>query len=92
MYIVIYTSSFSVNLFHMDSKAPSASDATVDPPSQMKSEADFLSQAGQVRVALEQLSTVLGWTNPTEPMIAAALEQIVKSIVSFSFLFSKIEN
>ena len=76
----------------MDSKAPSAPDTTVDSPSQMKSEADFLSQAGQVRVALEQLSSILGWTNPTEPMIAAALEQIMKSIVSFSFLFSKTEN
>jgi hypothetical protein len=75
----------------MDPKSLSATDTTVDSTSQMKTEADFLSQAGQVRVALEQLSTVLGWNNPSEPMIAAAMEQIMKSIVCPHDYLSKTE-
>jgi hypothetical protein len=71
----------------MDIKALSSTDTTVDSTSNMKTESDFLSQAGQARVALEQLSSVLGWDNPSEPMIKAAMDQIMKSTVCFSFLF-----
>jgi hypothetical protein len=83
------TSSFVLISFYMDPKVPSMLDTTVDSPSQMKTDVDFLAQAGQVRTALEQLSSVLGWNNPSEPMIVAALEQIMKSIVSLSFFFSQ---
>ena len=71
----------------MDPKAPSTVDTTADPANQMKTEADFLSQAGQVRVALEQLSTVLGMTSPSELLLTAALDQIMKTIVCLHFLF-----
>jgi hypothetical protein len=71
----------------MDPKAPSTVDTTADSANQMKTEVDFLSQAGQVRVALEQLSTILGMNNPSELLISAALDQIMKTIVCSSFSF-----
>jgi hypothetical protein len=71
----------SLLLAHMDDKAPSA-DTMVDVAIQIKSESDFLSQAGQARAALEQLSSVLGMKNPSDNLIIAALDQIMKTIVS----------
>ena len=71
----------------MDNKSPSTADTTTDASSDMKTEADFLAQAGQARVALEQLSTVLGMKAPAELLISAAMDQIMKSIVCSPFLF-----
>jgi hypothetical protein len=69
----------------MDNKSPATADTTADASSDMKTEADFLAQAGQARVALEQLSTVLGMKTPSELLLLAAMDQIMKSIVCSPF-------
>lgn len=71
----------------MDNKAPSSVEMATDTASQAKTEIDFVAQASQARMALEQLSAVLGMKNPSESLIIAAMDQIMKTIVCLNFIF-----
>jgi len=67
----------------MDPKSSSstatATDSSLD---KMKTESDFRTQADKARAALQQFATILKMEEPSELLVKAAMESILKATVS----------